>query len=171
MPAHPLWLDRLAALQAQVADDSAPVWWDRVAIEQLFGLRCRQAISLLHQMGAGWIGTHLVMSVRPCGAFCRSRAAALRIKKNKRGLPGPPPPWDNYGANKTPGQIAIPLPAAPERLDSVDLPAGIDLQRQQLTIAYESAAELLEKLAALAHALILDFGTFEAKLQSPESAL
>lgn len=61
MSANPLWLDRLPVLRAQVAHPAAPPWWHRAAIEQLFGLRPRQAMALLRHMGADWIGTNLAI--------------------------------------------------------------------------------------------------------------
>jgi hypothetical protein len=61
-------------------------------------------------------------------------------------------------------QVLIPLPAAAERLVFAGLPASIDVQSRQLTIAFETPAELLEKLVALAQALMNDYETFEAQL-------
>jgi hypothetical protein len=171
MPAHPLWLDRLPALQAQVADDSAPFWWDRAAIEQLFGLRRRQAISLLHQMGAEWVGTNLAIERSALRRFLEDPRRRNAHQEEQTRTARVATALGQLRREQQARQIAIPLPAAPERLDFAGLPAGIDLQRHQLTIAYETTAELLEKLVALAQALMHDFETFEAKLRAPESAL
>ena len=171
MPAHPLWLDRLPTLQAQVADDSGPLWWDRADIERLFGLHRRQAISLLHQMGAEWIGTNLAIERSALRRFLEDPRRRMAHQEEQTRSARVAATLAELRREQNARQIAIPLRATPERLDFAGLPSGIDLQRHQLTIAYETAAELLEKLAALAQALMHDFETFEAKLQAPESAL
>ena len=170
MPAQPLWLDRLPEILTQVAAPEAPFWWDRPAIETLFGLRRRRAIALLHHMGAAWVGKNLAIERSALRRFLeqprrqdayqeeqtRSAQVATRLGQARQ--------------EQHARRIRIATPAAPERLTFAGLPAGIDLQRRQLTIGYETPAELLEKLVALAQAMTNDYDTFEATLRAPESA-
>jgi hypothetical protein len=171
MPAQPLWLDRLPEILNQVAAPDAPLWWDRAAVEKLFGLRRRRAISLLHQMGAAYVGKNLAIERSALRRFLeqprrqdayqeeqtRSAQVATRLGQARQ--------------QQHARRIRIATPAAPERLDFAGLPAGIDLQRRQLTIAYETPAELLEKLVALAQALLNDYETFEAQLAPLETSV
>jgi hypothetical protein len=170
MPAHPLWLTHLPTLQAQVAERTAPLWWDRAAIEQLFGVRRRQAIALLHQMGADSIGTNLAVERSALRRFLadpprqsahldekarcvRVTAVLGELRRQQRGR-----------------HLAIPLPAAPERLTFAGLPAGVELERRRLTVAFSTPGDLLEKLVVLAQAMAGDFSTFEAQFKTPENA-
>jgi hypothetical protein len=168
MPAQPLWLARLPAILIQVAAPDAPLWWDRAAVEKLFGLRRRRAIALLHQMGATYVGKNLAIERSALRRFleqprrqdaqqeeqARAARVATRLAQLRR--------------EQHARQVSIPLPAA-ARLAFAGLPAGIDLQRRQLTIAFETPRELLEKLVALAQALMNDYETFEAQLAPLET--
>lgn len=165
MPAQPLWIERLPALLAQVTRPDAPAWWDRPAIERLFGLRRRQAIALLGKMGARRIGT----------GFAIERTTLLRFLEHPHRRNAFRD--DQAHAVRVAGQLAIaqrdlagraiPIPTAfdPERIDFAGLPAGIELQRHQLTVSFETPTELLEKLFALGKALMNDYDTFEAALR------
>jgi hypothetical protein len=168
MPASPLWLARLPELKTKVADARAPLWWDRAAIEPLFGLRRRQAIALLHQMGAQWIGRNLAIERSALQRFLadpRRHAAFQEEHTRSARVAGV---FEQLRGEQRARQVAIPLPDAPERLTFAGLPVGVDLERQRLTIAFETPAELLEKLVALAQAMLGDFETFEAQLETKE---
>jgi hypothetical protein len=171
MPAQPLWLARLPEILTQVAAPDAPLWWDRAAVEKLFGLRRRRAIALLHQMGAASVGKNLAIERSALRRFleqprrqdahqeeqARTARVATRLAQLRR--------------EQHARQVSIPLPAAAARLAFAGLPAGIDLQRRQLTIAFETPGELLEKLVALAQALMNDYETFEAQLAPLETSV
>jgi hypothetical protein len=170
MPASPLWLARLPELQAQVADARTPLWWDRAAIQPLFGLRRRQAIALLHQMGARWIGRNLAIERSALQRFLAEprRHAAYQEEHTRSARVATV--FEQLRGEQRARQVAIPLPAAPEHLTFAGLPAGVELERRRLTIAFETPGELLEKLVALAQAMAGDFETFEAQFQTPEDA-
>jgi hypothetical protein len=171
MPAQPLWLERLPEISAQVAAADAPLWWDRAAIEKLFGLQRRRAISLLQQMGAASVGKNLAIErsalrrfleqPRRQDAYQEEQARTARVATRLQQL----------RHEQHARQVSIPLPAAAERLAFAGLPAGIDLQRRQLTIAFDTPAELLERLVALAQALMNDYETFEAQLAPLETSV
>ncbi len=165
MPAQPLWIERLPDLLAQVTRPDAPAWWDRPAIETLFGLRRRQAIALLGKLGARRIGT----------GFAIERIALLRFLEDPHRRAAYQDDQGRMGrVAATLGQAqrdltgrAIPIPTAfdPERIDFAGLPAGIELARHRLTVSFETPTELLEKLFALSKALLNDYDTFEAALR------
>jgi hypothetical protein len=170
MPASPLWLDRLPEISTQVAAAEAPLWWDRAAIEKLFGLQRRQAIALLHQMGAAWVGKNLAIERSALRRFLadpqRKNAYAQEQTRSThlaRAL-------GQARREQHARRLVIPTSADPARLDFAGLPAGVELERRRLTITFDTPGELLEKLAALAQALLNDYQTFEAKLLPPEDA-
>jgi hypothetical protein len=66
-------------------------------------------------------------------------------------------------------RLVIPTHAPPTGIDFAGLPAGVELERQRLTIAFDTPRELLEKLVALAQALMNDYETFEAQLAPLET--
>jgi hypothetical protein len=169
MPAQPLWLDRLPEILTQVAAADAPLWWDRAAIEKLFGLRRRRAISLLQQMGAAYVGNNLAIERSALRRFLeqprrqdayqeeqtRSAQVATRLGQARR--------------EQHARRLVIPTYAPPDGIDFAGLPRGVALTRQRLTIDFATPAELLEKLVALAQALMNDYETFEAQLAPLET--
>jgi len=170
MPAQPSWIQRLPDIRAAVEQPHAPPWWDRSAVEILFGLRRRQAIALLHQLGAQRIGTGLAVE----------RAALLRFLENprRRTASRDEQARSTHVATAL-GQargdlagrrISIPTSFDPERIDFAGLPAGIQLEGRQLTISFASPTELLEKLWALSQALLNDYETFETAWREKNSA-
>jgi hypothetical protein len=48
------------------------------------------------------------------------------------------------------------------------LPAGVALKRRRLTSAFDTPTDLLQKLVALAQAMVRDFETFAAQFETPE---
>lgn len=55
MPAKPRWWLRIPEILPAIENLDAP-WLDRAAIEQVFGLRRRRAIELLHVFGGFQVG-------------------------------------------------------------------------------------------------------------------
>jgi hypothetical protein len=171
MPAQPLWLERLPEILTQVDAPEASAWWDRPAIETLFGLRHRQAIDLLHQMGAVWVGKNLAIERSALRRFleqphrqdayqeekARSARVALALGKVRR--------------EQHARRLVIPTHTPPDGIDFAGLPRGVALTRQRLTIDFATPAELLEKLVALAQALMNDYATFEAQLAPLETSV
>jgi hypothetical protein len=166
MPAQPLWIERLPNLITKLQAPDAPAWWDRPAIETLFGLRRRQAIALLRRMGARRIGT----------GFAIERAALLRFLQDPRRRDAchdeqtrtarVSAHLGEAGRDRNSRAISIPVASDPERIDFAGLPAGIELRRHQLTIAFEQPGQLLEKLFVLSQALLNDYNTFEQRMRA-----
>jgi hypothetical protein len=170
MSAPPLWLDHLPTLRAQAAHPAAPLWWNCAALAQFFGVRRRQALALLHQMDAAWIGSHLVVERSALRRFLADPSHPAAPLDEKARCARVTAVLGELRRQQRARQIAVSLPAAPEQVDFAGLSAGLDWQPQHLSIACETPAELLEKLVALAQALTQDFEAFEAKLQHPEAA-
>jgi hypothetical protein len=164
MPAQALWIERLPDILQQVSVPDAPAWWDRVAIQTLFGLKRSRAVWLMRQIGAREMGAALVVDRAALERFLRNpehrdvyQAEQFRSGRVARAL---------GEARRDLGRRAIVIPAAAdaERVDFAGLPPGIQLQRHQLTISFDAPTELLEKLFALSQALLHDYETFEEAL-------
>jgi hypothetical protein len=167
MPAQPLWFLRLPAIRATVSRLEGPVL-DRAAIEDLFGVRRRQAIALLHRFGGYQAGrTFLVertsllrqLEALESGAEflaerSRRRRVAEDVEEARRQLPAK----------------RVRIEAGPEtfRRQLGDLP-GVELAAGQLRIRFAGTADLLRQLLELAMAIQNDYERFRALCEGEES--
>lgn len=164
MPAQPVWIERLPDLLAQVTAPEAPAWWDRAALQTLFGLKRSRAVWLLRTMGARECGGALMVERATLERFLRQpgyrdacQTEQLRSGHVAQALGEARRDLERH-------TVVIPTTAAPDRVDFAGLPPGIQLQHRQLTISFERPTELLEKLFALSQALLHDYETFEKAL-------
>lgn len=163
MPDHPRWLDRVPEILRQLQTDSTPPILDRTAIERLFGIRRRQAITLLHRFSGYKLGRTFVVhrdsvvqyltEVAKTGEIAameeQQRTVAEFLGEARQGLLLP----------------CIPIPRTKlSEITFAGLPPGIHLIPGQLTIEFSGAQNLLEKLFVLSQALANDFPTLEAAL-------
>jgi hypothetical protein len=119
-------------------------------------------------MGAEWIGSNLAIERSALQRFLADPRRRAAYQEEQRRSARVATVLERLRGEHLARQVAIPLPAAPERLNFAGLPAGVELERQRLTIAFDTPAELLEKLVALAQTMVGDFETFEAQFQTPE---
>ena len=164
MPAQPLWIERLPDLLAEVQNTAAPLWWDRPAIERLFGLRRRQAIALLHTLGAEPVGTGLVIDRSTLIRFLENPRFGHRYDEMQSRSARVTLALGEARRDRNAHRVTIPVAASPEGIDFAGLPAGIDLQVRCLTVHFETQTQLLEKLFALSQAILNDYATFETAL-------
>ena len=163
MPNHPTWLEHVPDILDRLQAEETPPLLDRQAIEHLFGVRRRQAIHLLHRFSGYQVGRTFVVSRDAVRAFLEDRQTngtweVVNTKKNhviaflgeaRQALQAP--------------VLALPTKKFSEiTLDG--LPAGIHLKPDQLTIQFQGATDLLEKLFALSQALVNDLDRLEAAL-------
>ena len=163
MPKHPLWLEHVPDILDRLQAEETPPVLDRQAIEHLFGVRRRQAIHLLHRCSGYQVGRTFVVSRDAVRAFLEEIQAGgaltvIEAKKNhvieflgeaRQALLGP----------------SIPVPTKRfSEMTLAGLPDGVHLAPDQLTIHFQSATDLLEKLFALSQALANDFEALETAL-------
>ena len=160
MPAKAEWLVRLPEIRATLERFDAPVV-DRSVIEELFGLRRRRAIVLMHQLGGYRAGrTFLVDRLRLLG-----RLAALEGEGDYH--------VENRRRERLQGflcasrehllatRIAIPAGDAETRFTLDSLGPGVRLTPGMLSIEFGQPVELLQKLHTLAQAIAHEFEKFE----------
>jgi hypothetical protein len=161
MPAQPSWHHRVPQILAILSDPACPPFFDRPAIETLFGLRRRQAIRILTACGGYQVGkTFLagretllgfVSGVEQSGAV---EVASLRRRRLSAAL--------NEAANHTAARMTR-IAAPPDKLaaDRCGLSPAIELVAPgTLIIRYQGATDLLARIAELAAAATSDFPRF-----------
>jgi hypothetical protein len=150
MPDTPTYIHKLEGILAQARAPKPIPFFRRGDIEALFGLKKRQAINLMHRIGAVRVSRELAVEQRevvrwlermmsdPSVAVeqCRHEAVIERIVELK--------------AETAARAIKIILP---DRKPSVDLPDGVSLQPGLLTVSFDNEQQLLERLFLLARVL------------------
>lgn len=132
---------------------------DRAALGDLFGVRRRQAITLMHQFGGYQAGktfllnrVHLIQALREIYAhddFGRERRRKQRFATA----------LDELRRLQPATRVVIAPPPALVH-ESPSLPSGVDLRPGSLTIQFDGPEDLLTKLFSLAQTIAADFEAF-----------
>ena len=161
MPAQPSWHLRVPQIRAALSSPASPPFFDRPAIEKLFGLRRRQAIRILTACGGYQIGKTFLVNreallayvaeVEKAGAVDRARQRKLRISAALNEVA------NHLAAQRT--QIRTDPDLLRRR--PADLSAAIELVGPgKIQISYHGATDLLAQIAELAVAATNDFPRF-----------
>ena len=142
---------------------------DRASIETLFGVKRRQAISLLHRFGGYQTGkTFLVNRLDLIGlleAIGAGETLAYQQRRRQRVVAA----LDKARRYRQAAAVKIPLrPQAPYRVEG--LAKGIELQPGRLMVEFAGAEELLSKLYELAQTVAHDFERFKAAVEEPATS-
>jgi hypothetical protein len=159
MPDQPYWYQRIPDICAVLEGSAEPVL-DRLAVEQLFGLRRRQAIRILGRVGGYQLGRSYLVRRDDLLGWLRSldgRGDVTRTQERKKRI------WQELRkeaeAQKS-RAVRIPVAAVP----CSGLPEGVALDTGRLEIRFEGALDLLSKLAGLAEVMGRDYEEFERRL-------
>jgi hypothetical protein len=169
VPDQPSWIGRVAKILEILASPGAPPFLDRPAVEMLFGLRRRQAIQLLRRFGGYQVGKTFLAPQEAVVQFLRDPKRWSAADDERRRFERVRSALGD--AREELGLRRISVPARPEtlRLELSGLPAGIEFQPGKLTVVFESPAQLLERLFALAQALGNDYDSFERSWTAAQS--
>ena len=158
LPAQPTWLLQLPAIRAAVSALEAPVL-DRAAIEEIFGVRRRRAIELLHRFGGYQSGKTFLVdrasllrqleALEAGGEFRQERSRRQRLSE------------DLKQAKASLRARAVPIP--PPQAGA--LPSTVDLRPGELRITFHGTQDLLRQLLELAMAIQDDYERFEEMCQ------
>jgi hypothetical protein len=120
-------------------------------IEALFGLRKRQAINLMHRIGAVRVSRELAVEQRELIRWVERMISNPTVAAESQRHEAVIDRIIELKAETAARSVKIVLPdrAAPYP----DLPDGVSLQRGQLTICFENDQQLLERLFLLARVL------------------
>lgn len=149
VPDNPTYIHKLAGILEEARSPKPIPFFRRRDIEALFGLKKRQAINLMHRVGA----------IRVSHELALEQSELVRWLEQMLSDPSTLAEWERH--DKVIGRIvelkaetaarAIKI-VLPEGVRSTDIPAGISFEPGLLTVAFSTKEELLERLFLLARA-------------------
>jgi hypothetical protein len=147
MPDKPSYLERLPSILAEAKSPKPIPFFRRRDIEALFGLKKRQAINLMHRIGAIRVSSEVAVDQRDLVAWLERAAASpdvLQEAARRDRVVDRIVEWKAETAARS-RKIVLPEPAGVP-----GLPDGVSLTPGLLSIAFTTEQEILEKLFALA---------------------
>jgi hypothetical protein len=163
MPAKPRWLLHIPAILDRLASLEVPVL-DRASIEELFGVRRRQAVHLLNAFGGYQLGRTFAVDrlalmkrlekVQDDPDFRREASRRLRLSETLSDL------------REHASAVRVPLPVNRSALfeERTGLPEGVAIEGTRLTVEFRSAEDLLGRLYELARLAASDLELFRSTL-------
>jgi hypothetical protein len=149
MPDNPRYIHQLEGILAEARSPKPIPFFRRRDIEALFGLKKRQAVTLMHRIGAVRVSRELAVDQRDLVRWLEQRLSD----------PSSLAEWQRH--EKVIGRIvelkaetaarAIQI-VLPEGTPTTEIPAGVSFEPGLLTVAFDSQQELLERLFLLARA-------------------
>ena len=164
MPAKPRWLLAIpdAISQLEKLDRTLLTRRD---IERLFGVSTARAATLMQTFGAEMTGyqrtlprTKLLRQLRKHRARAAFRGEEERRERLLTGL---------RKARLTGIRVTLPAETLDAKLAS--LPEGVSVSRDRIEVRFNGAKEAVERLYALAHALVNDYERFEQLVDGGEA--
>lgn len=164
MPAKPQWLLRVPEILEQLSDLKTPVI-DRSGIEQLFGLKRRQAISLLHRFGGYQSGKTFLVDrralIRQLAKIATDQEFHYELRRRHTVVE------EIDKARKYAKAAAVKISVREEASFEMEgLPAGVHLKSGELSIQFEAVEDLLSKLYELGQTIANDFERFKQAVEA-----
>jgi hypothetical protein len=150
MPDHPSYVHKLAGILAEARAPKPIPFFRRRDIEALFGLKKRQAVNLMHRIGAIRVSRELAVDKRDLIVWLEQMAedpsVAIEQRRHERVI-------DRIVELKAETAARAIKIVLPDPKPSAELPDGVALQPGLLTISFGNEQELLERLFLLARVL------------------
>jgi hypothetical protein len=150
MPDQPSYIHRLRAILAEARSPKPIPFFRRLDIEALFGLKKRQAVNLMHRIGAVRVSRELAVPQRDLVGWLERSivepSAAIEQRRHETVIGR----IVELKAETAARSVKIVLP---DRPPVADLPEGVSLAPGRLTVSFEDGRQLLEKLFLLARVL------------------
>lgn len=150
MPDNPTYIYKLEGILAEARSPKPIPFFRRRDIEALFGLKKRQAVNLMHRIGAVRVSRELAVEqrdlVRWLEGMMSNPSAAVEQRRRQAVIER----IVEFKAETAARRIRIVLP---DRKPPVDLPEGVSLQPGLLTVFFDNEQQLLERLFLLARVL------------------
>jgi len=150
VPSQPTYIHRLRAILAEARPARPIPFFRRRDIQALFGLQKRQAINLMHRIGAVRVSRELALRQPDLVGWIERRISEPSVAIEWRRHETVIGRIVELKAETAARAVRIVLP---DRPPSVDLPPGVSLAPGLLTVSFENGPELLEKLFLLARVL------------------
>jgi hypothetical protein len=165
MPAQPQWLLHLPEIIAEFGAMETPVV-DRAVLERVFRVRRRRAVELMGQFGGYQAGRTFLLDrkqlvralerMRDGGEFeferQRKENLTQELERVRRARAG--------------AKVSIAIAKEDLERKAPAFPPGIALDAGRLTVAFETAEELVRKLYGLAQAAANDFEAFKSAAEN-----
>lgn len=150
MPDNPTYIHKLEGILAEARSPKPIPFFRRGDIEALFGLKKRQAVNLMHRMGAVRVSRELAIGQRDLVAWLERMlsdpAVAAEWRRQERVI-------DRIVELKAETAARAVKIVLPDAAPPADLPDGVSLQPGLLTISFDNQQQLLERLFLLARVL------------------
>jgi hypothetical protein len=158
--AKPSWWLHIQEIRSMLADVRLPVI-DRAAVEQLFGLRRRQAIELMNRFGGYQAGRTLLIGRDQLIAQLDAIAAGDDFQQETARRERLAATVESVRRTRESESVRIPISPAIFATRMATLGAGVQLRPGKLEIEFAGPEDLLRKLFALAQAVANDYAGFE----------
>lgn len=150
MPDNPSYIHKLAAILAEARTPKPIPFFRRRDIEALFGLKKRQAVNLMHRIGAVRVSRELAVDKRDLVTWLEQMiedpSVAAEWHRHDRVV-------DRIVELKAETAARAIKIVLPDPRPSVELPEGVSLQSGLLTVSFGNEQELIERLFLLARVL------------------
>ena len=149
MPDKPTYLHKLTSILAEAKTPKPIPFFRRSDVEALFGLKRRQAINLMHEIGAVRVSNEIAVPQDDLVAWVEKKALdparSREIRRQERVIGRIVELKAETAARAVKIVFRDPAP-------SIDLPAGVSFLPGMLTITFNTEEQLLERLFLLARA-------------------
>lgn len=149
MPDKPSYLHRVSEILAEARTPKPIPFFRRCDIEALFGLKRRQAINLMHAVGAVRVSHEIAVPQHDLVLWLEKMALNPAREREIRRREHVIGRIVELKAETAARAVKIVLPDPPPL---PDFPPGVSLQPGVLTITFETQQQLLERLFLLARA-------------------
>ncbi len=150
MPDNPTYIHKLEGILAEARSPKPISFFRRRDIEALFGLKKRQAVNLMHRIGAVRVSRELAIEQRDLVRWLEEMILDPSVAVEQRRHDAVIGRIIELKAETAARAIKIVLP---DRRPSLELPDGISLQPGVLTVSFDNEQQLLERLFLLARVL------------------
>ena len=150
MPDNPSYIHKLEGILAEARSPKPIPFFRRRDIEALFGLKKRQAVNLMHRIGAIRVSRELAVDKRDLVRWLEQMLSDPSVVAEWRRHNRVVDRIIELKAETAARAVKIVLP---DPKPSMELPDGVSLQTGLLTISFENDQQLLERLFLLARVL------------------
>lgn len=150
MPEHPTYIHKLKGILAEARSPKPIPFFRRRDIEALFGLRKRQAVNLMHRIGAVRVSRELAIEQRELVRWLERMIADPTVEVEQRRHDAVIERIVELKAEAAARSVKIVLP---DGRPTADLPEGVSLRPGLLSVTFDNGQQLLERLFLLARVL------------------
>jgi hypothetical protein len=150
VPDNPSYIHKLGAILEEARSPKPIPFFRRLDIEALFGLKKRQAVNLMHRIGAVRVSRELAVPQRDLVRWLEEMITNPAVRMERYRHDSVIERIVELKAETAARAVRITLP---DRAPSVDLPAGVSLQPGLLSISFDTEQQLMERLFLLARVL------------------